>query len=150
MATPPEPDGLPMYVQIAARSVFEAPSLTLVDLAPATIFAVVGLTPSVGELPTGVFLDHWYGDALGPGTRFVSAVLSVLDPGRPSESPTELVIGLPRIRGTGLQYQVEGVAGHRPATTGACVLFIRPPIAPVIPVAAARSPLHGLASSRSA
>ena len=148
MTTPPELDGLPVYVQVAARAVFDGQSLTLVDLAPATVFAIVGLTPSVGQLPTGVFLDHWYGDATGPGTRFVAAVLSTLDPGRPSESLTELLVGLPRIRGTGLEYQVQAVAGDLPETTGACVLFIRPPVSPVTPADAAGSPLHGLAPTR--
>lgn len=137
----PEAGVRPMYVQIAAGSIFDGASLTLLDLAPATIFTVDEPAASVGHLPTGVFLDHWYGDDSGPSARSVPATLALLDADRRADSSAHLMISLPRIRGTGLEYRAHAVDGEPPPTSGACVLFIQPLVPPVTPFDAGGSPL---------
>ena len=132
---------LPTYVQIAAGSTFDGEALALLGLAPATVFVIDGDDSRVGHLPTGVFLDHWYADDSGPGVRAVPAVLSLLYPSRPSSSQASLLLSLPRIRGAGLEYRAEVVAGDVGATSGACVLFLRPLATPLTPTDPARSPL---------
>jgi hypothetical protein len=122
-----------MYVQMAGRVVFDGSSVTLLDLAPATVFLVERPGASVGYLPTGMFLDRWYADGSGTRTRAVAAVLSFLDPDHAQSSDARLLLSLPRIRGTGVEYQARLVAGGVPPTAGACVLFISPPTPPATP-----------------
>jgi hypothetical protein len=117
------------FVQTAGGLTFVGGSLTLLDLAPATVFLAGG---SVGFLTTSMFLDRWYHDRNGPATHSIAAVLSLLDPDRMPEPDARLLVSLPRIQGTGLSYQVV-LGDHLPARAGACVLFIDPPEQPVTP-----------------
>jgi hypothetical protein len=127
-----EPAGT-TYVQVAAHVMFDGASLTLLGLAPATVFLAPSAGSEVGYLPTGMFLDHWYAEDSGTRTRWVSAVLSFLDPGRALVSDVDVMVSLPRIRGTGVEYQVRDVVGHIPADSGAAVLFIGSGQAPMTP-----------------
>jgi hypothetical protein len=90
-----------MYVQVARQTRCDGTSLTLVDLAPSTVYLADQPTAALGHLPTGQFLDDWYSESAGAATRTVPAVLSLLDADR-----------------------VPG--GDIPTTSGASVLFIRP------------------------
>jgi hypothetical protein len=128
-----------MYVQVAGRAVFDGASFMMLDLAPATVFFAEHPEVAVGYLSTGPFLDHWYADGSGARTRAVSAVLSFLDPDRAQPPEACLLLSLPRIRGTGVEYQARVVVGDLPFTAGACVLFINPPVTPATPGTTARS-----------
>jgi len=130
-----EPDGPtePMYVQMARRALFDGTVLTLLDLAPATVFLSERPATTVGHVPTGEFLDRWYDDADGHGTRAVPAVLSVLDADRGPDTDAHVLLSMPRIRDAGLEYRVRVLAGEVAASSGACVLFIRPMVPPDTP-----------------
>jgi hypothetical protein len=132
-----------MYVQVAGRAVFDGSSFTMLDLAPATVFFAEEPDVAVGYLSTGPFLDRWYEESSGARTHAVSAVLSFLDPDRAQALETGLLISLPRIRGTGLEYQARVVVGDVQFTAGACVLFINPPMTPATPGTTARSESTG-------
>jgi hypothetical protein len=136
-----------VYVQVAGRAVFDGSSLTILDLAPATVLFTQRPGISVGYLPTGPFLDRWYADASGAGTRVVPAVLSLLDADRESVPETRLQIGLPRIRDTGIEYWARVVSGDLPSVTGACVLFISPMVSPSTPGRGAPPEPHGRPSA---
>ena len=127
------------YVQVAGRFTFDSRSFTLLDLAPATVYLTDQPGESIGYLPTGLFLDRWYADESGSRTRAVAAVLSFLDPDRAAAADVRLMLGLPRIRGTGMEYQAQVTAGELPSTAGACVLFISPDGTPRTPALAAKS-----------
>ena len=126
-------DPVTMFVQLAGRVVFDGRSLTLLGLAPATVFVGGSQDESFGYLPTGLFLDRWYEDGSGTRTRGVGAVLSFLDPDRARSCDAHLALSLPRIRGTGMEYQARVLAGEVPSTAGACVLFISPAGTPTTP-----------------
>lgn len=132
-----------MYVQVAGRAAFDGVSFTMVDLAPATVFFSEQPDVAVGYLSTGPFLDRWYEEDSGVRTHAVSAVLSFLDPDRAQAPEAGLLLSLPRIRGTGVEYKAQVVAGHVPFTAGACVLFINPPVTPATPGTTARSQAPG-------
>jgi hypothetical protein len=127
------------YVQVAGRFTFDGRSFTLLDLAPATVCLTDQPSESVGYLPTGLFLDRWYADESGSTTRTVAAVLSFLDPDRADAADARLMLGLPRIRETGMEYQAQVTDGELPGTAGACVLFISPDGTPTTPAQAAKS-----------
>lgn len=113
-----------MFVQVARRMRFDGVSLTLLDLAPSTVYLRFHPVGAVGHLPTGPFLDAWYEDASGIVIRSVPAVLSLLDFNRGPASDAHIVLSLPRIREAGLEYQTQQLAGEIPSKSGACVLFI--------------------------
>jgi hypothetical protein len=127
------------YVQVAGGFTFDGRSFTLLDLAPATLFFTDGPGGSIGYLPTGLFLDRWYSDESGSSTRTVSAVLSFLDPDRAQTADARLMLGLPRIRATGMEYRAQVTVGELPSVAGACVLFISPDRTPTTPTHAAAS-----------
>jgi hypothetical protein len=127
--------------------VFDGSSFTLLDLAPATVFFAEQPGIAVGYLPTGPFLDRWYAEGSGARTRAVSAVLSFLDPDMAQAPEARLLLSLPRIRGTGMEYQARVVAGDVPSSAGACVLFISPPVTPATPGTTDRSESPGRPSS---
>jgi hypothetical protein len=129
-----------MFVQVAGRVVFDGRSLTLLDLAPATVFVGGRPDDSFGYLPTGLFLDRWYEDGSGTRTRGVGAVLSFLDPDMAKSCDAHLALSLPRIRGTGMEYQARVLDGEVPSTAGACVLFISPTGTPTTPAHASAHP----------
>ena len=135
---PTDSNACTAYVQVAGRAVFNGSSLTLLDLAPATVFFAEQPGIAVGYLPTGPFLDRWYEEGSGARTRAVSAVLSFLDPDRAQAPEARLLLSLPRIRETGIEYRARVVAGDVPSTAGACVLFINPPVTPSTPGTTAR------------
>lgn len=132
-----------MYVQVAGRAVFDGSSFTMLDLAPATVFFAEEPDVAVGYLSTGPFLDRWYEESSGARTHTVAAVLSFLDPDRAQAPEAGLLLSLPRIRGTGVEYQARVVVGNLPFTAGACVLFINPPVTPATPGTMARSESPG-------
>jgi hypothetical protein len=107
-------------------------TLSLIDLAPATLFLSDG-GDVVGFQTTGQFLDSWYEATSGPVTRSLAAVLALLIPGQLPGSDARLLLSLPRIHGTGLAYQVLSIEGSLAAAAGACVLFLDPVRAPVTP-----------------
>lgn len=117
---------------------FDGASLTLLALAPATLFFTMGTDASVGYLPTGLFLDRWYAEDSGAGARSVPSVLSFLDADRATSSDVDVAISLPRIRGTGLEYQARVLSGWIPDESGAVVLFVSPAVVPDTPAVASR------------
>jgi hypothetical protein len=136
-----------MYVQVAGGVVFSGSSLALVDLAPATVCVTSRPEVGVGYVPTGLFLDRWYAYVNGTGMRSVAAVLSVLDPDAAGSGDARLMLSMPRIRGTGLEYQASVVEGRVPVALGASVLFIGPRTPPTTPHESVRSPSRAAAHS---
>lgn len=118
---------LPTYVHVAGRLTSSDASITLLDLAPATL-VIGGPEGAVGYLATGPFLDEWYAEASGAATHAAAAVLVLLGTDRFPHPEARLLVQLPRLRGSGLQYQVTIVTGELPPSCGACVLFVNPPI----------------------
>ncbi len=118
--------GRATYVHVARRLACSESSVTLLDLAPVTL-VVGGPDDAVGYLATGRFLDAWYAEDSGAATHTAAAVLSMLAPDRLPHTDARLLLRLPRIRGTGLEYQVALLLGELPETGGACILSISPP-----------------------
>ena len=71
-----------VFAHVARGLVFDGRSLTLVDLAPSTLWTSPAPTAGLGYLPTGAFLDLWAKRATTPGRGApqVRGVLSLLDP----------------------------------------------------------------------
>jgi hypothetical protein len=77
-----------------------------------------------------MFLDEWYRESSGLAIGTVPAVLSLLDASRGDTSDVHLTLSLPRIRESGLEYQIHVLDGDLPPMSGACVLFIGPAMTP--------------------
>lgn len=111
------------YVQFARGMRWSGHSLTLVDLAPGTIYlsSSMGL---LGVFSTGDFLDAWSRiGSTGQGPRAL-AVLSLMDACRTLLADAELVVSAPTISGDGLCYSAELLSGVLPGASGSCVLFV--------------------------
>ena len=113
-------------VQVARESRFDGEMLTLIDLAPATVLVAPGLAGRVSHVPTGLFLDLWYLEHDGTALREVSGVLTLMDPDAATSVGIDLVLSLPRIRESGLEYRARVISGFLPHSSGACVLVIGP------------------------
>ena len=113
-----------LFIQVAASAVAAPHRLTLRDLAPTTIWLLQGATRRVGHLSTGTFLDLWWDPSSGLGGSVLPAVFGRADPDAQRLPDPRLLLGSPRISGSGIQYDVEGVIGTLPSHSGACVLFL--------------------------
>jgi hypothetical protein len=115
-----------VYAHVARSLIFDGRSLTLVDLAPSTLWTSPAPTAGLGYLPTGAFLDLWAGRATSPGrgSPRVTGVLSLLDPDARLARRSVLVLRNPRVSAQGLTYDADVVEGLVPAESGACVLFV--------------------------
>lgn len=115
-----------VYAHVARSLVFDGRSLTLVDVAPSTLWTSPAPTPGLGYLPTGAFLDLWAERemALDGGSPQVRGVLSLLDPDARLAGRCVLALANPRVSAQGLTYDAEVVEGLAPAESGACVLFL--------------------------
>lgn len=113
-----------VYIQVARSLLFGGRSLTLVDLAPSTIWSA----PSgLGYLPTGAFLDLWAERARRlsrPESCRVRATLSLLDADAHAVGHPVLTLGNPHVTAAGLTYDADVQQGPVPAESGACVLFL--------------------------
>ena len=118
-----EPAAQPTYVQVARGMRWSGRSLTLIDLAPGTIY-VSPSTGLLGVLSTGEFLDAW--SRIRPGGQAAStlAVVSLMDACRTLLGDAELLVSEPTICGDGLRYTAELISGILPGRSGASVLFI--------------------------
>lgn len=115
------------FVQQARGLRFSGSRLTLLDLAPSTVFMTDRDGPTVGHVTTGDFLDLWLD---GRGS---SGVLSLLDAGTRRTGDAVLALSRPRIVAAGLEYSAHLERGTLPEASGACVLFINPTGTPVTP-----------------
>ncbi len=116
-----------VFAHIARSLVSDGTSLTLVDLAPSTIWLPRAPSAGLGYLPTGAFLDLWRDDDGGqePVLRRVTGTLSILDPDAQIAGEAVLVLTRPRVTASGLTYDVvDLMRGVVPARSGACVLFL--------------------------
>jgi len=115
-----------VYAHVARSLIFDGRSLTLVDLAPSTLWTSPAPTSGLGYLPTGAFLDLWAEreTTLGRGSPQVRGVLSLLDPDARFAGRCVLALANPRVSAQGLTYDAEVVEGLAPAESGACVLFL--------------------------
>jgi hypothetical protein len=122
-----------VYAQLARGLLFDGRSLTLVDLAPSTIWSSAKPTGGLGYLPTGAYLDLWAQRArrlARPGSCHVRGTLSLLDPDAQLAGDAVLTLGNPRMTAPGLTYDAEVLHGLVPAESGACVLFLEWDTAP--------------------
>lgn len=116
-----------VYAQLARGLLFDGRSLTLVDLAPSTIWSSPTPSSGLGYLPTGAFLDLWAQRArrlARPSSCRVRGTLSLLDPDAQLTGNAVLTLGNPRVTAPGLTYDAEVLHGLVPAESGACVLFL--------------------------
>jgi hypothetical protein len=119
--------GGPVYAHVARGLLFDGRSLTLVDLAPSTIWSSRTPVSGLGFLPTGAYLDLWAQRAAHlarPAACRVRGTLSLLDPDARLVGDAVLALGNPRMTAQGLTYDAEVLQGIVPADSGACVLFL--------------------------
>ena len=128
------PPAQPTFVQVARGMQWSGHSLTLIDLAPGTIY-VSPSTGLLGVFSTGDFLDAWSRMLPGGQGPRAFAVVSLMDACRTLLGDAELLVSAPTICGDGLRYTAELLSGILPGSSGACVLFIG--------AAAARIRSHG-------
>jgi hypothetical protein len=122
-----------VYAHLARGLLFDGRSLTLVDLAPSTIWSSATPSSGLGYLPTGDFLDLWAQRAhrlARPGSCRVRGTLSLLDADAQVTGDAVLTLGNPRVTVPGLTYDAEVLHGLVPAESGACVLFLEWDTAP--------------------
>jgi hypothetical protein len=115
------------YAQMARGLLFDGRSLTLVDLAPSTIWSSAKPTGGLGYLPTGAYLDLWAQRArrlARPSSCRMRGTLTLLDPDATLAGDAVLTLGNPRMTAPGLTYDAEVLQGLVPAESGACVLFL--------------------------
>jgi hypothetical protein len=125
-----------VYAHTARGLLFDGRSLTLVDLAPSTIWSSAGPTGGLGYLPTGAYLDLWAQRArrlAHPSSCRVRGTLTLLDPEAQLTGDAVLTLGDPRLSAPGLTYDAEVLQGLVPAESGACVLFLEWDTAPTPP-----------------
>lgn len=116
-----------VYAHVARSLLFAGRALTLVDLAPSTIWSSSTPTSALGYLPTGAFLDLWAQreQRLGrSGSCRVQGTLSLLDPDAHLAGDAVLALGNPRVTAAGLTYDADVLKGLVPQHSGACVLFL--------------------------
>lgn len=116
-----------VYAHVARSLLFDGRALTLVDLAPSTIWSSSTPTPALGYLPTGAFLDLWAQRAQHldrPDSCHVRGTLSLLDPDARLAGDAVLTLGNPRVTRAGLTYDAAVQQGLVPELSGACVLFV--------------------------
>jgi hypothetical protein len=116
-----------VYVQMARGLLFDGRSLTLVDLAPSTIWSSATPSSGLGYLPTGAYLDLWAQRArrlARPSSCRVRGTLTLLDPDAQLTGDSVLTLSNPRVSVPGLTYDAEVLHGLVPAESGACVLFL--------------------------
>lgn len=113
------------YVQVARGLRWAGRTLTLVDLAPCTIY-ILG-AGKFGRLSTSAFLDEWTqiqthagAGRVGAGTP---AVVSLMDAAQLT-GDAQVLLNTPVICADGLQYTADLLTGALPGVSGACVLFI--------------------------
>jgi hypothetical protein len=122
-----------VYVQMARGLLFDGRSLTLVDLAPSTIWSSATPSSGLGYLPTGAYLDLWAQRArrlASPSSCRVRGTLTLLDPDAQLTGDSVLTLSNPRVTAPGLAYDAEVLRGLVPAESGACVLFLEWDTAP--------------------
>ena len=118
------PVGVEVYAHVARSLLFDGRTLTLVDLAPSTIWSSTPAS-ALGYLPTGAFLDQWARRAqhlARPGEYQVRGTLSLLDPDANLAGDAVLTLGNPRVTAAGLAYDAGVQQGLVPKRSGACVL----------------------------
>lgn len=122
-----------VFAHVARSLIFDGRSLTLVDLAPSTLWTTPAPTSGFGYLPTGAFLDLWAERAttLGPAPPRVRGVLELLDPDARLAGHSVLALSNLRVSAQGLTYDAAVVEGLVPEASGACVLFVTWETAPM-------------------
>jgi hypothetical protein len=116
-----------MYVHVARGLRFDGQVLTLMDLAPSTIWAAATPAAAMGYLPTGAYLDRWAEWARRsrrPGASRARGTLSLLDADARLAGPAVVGLRNPHVTADGLAYDVEVQEGMVPAESGACLLFL--------------------------
>lgn len=116
-----------VYAHTARGLLFDGRSLTLVDLAPSTIWSSATPSSGLGYLPTGAYLDLWAQRArrlARPSSCRVRGTLTLLDPDAQLTGDAVLALGNPRVTAAGLTYDADVQQGLVPSESGACVLFL--------------------------
>jgi hypothetical protein len=122
-----------VYAHTARGLLFDGRSLTLVDLAPSTIWSSATPSSGLGYLPTGAYLDLWAHRAhrmARPVSCRVRGTLALLDADAQLAGDAVLTLSNPRMTVPGLTYDAEVLHGLVPAESGACVLFLEWDTAP--------------------
>ena len=122
-----------VYVQMARGMLFDGRSLTLVDLAPSTIWSCATPSSGLDYLTTGAYLDLWAQRArrlARPSSCRVRGTLTLLDPDAQLTGDAVLTLSNPRMTAPGLTYDAEVLQGLVPTESGACVLFLEWDTAP--------------------
>lgn len=115
-----------VLIQVAGSAIADLHRLSLRDLSPTTIWLLRGSPASMGHMSTGTFLDLWWNPDSGLAGSRLPAVLGQADPEVQRRPDPNVLLGAPRISGSGLQYDIELLSGSLPGHTGACILFLGP------------------------
>jgi hypothetical protein len=126
-----------MFVQVAERLVGDAESITLIGLAPSTIYFSDRPERVVGYMTTEQFLDQWQSRHDGFAVDPPNALLSFYATGSALPGETLVVLGNPVLKGDSLTYGIEVLEGVVPGHASACTLFIDPLGRPFTPVSVA-------------
>ncbi len=119
------------YLQQARGLAFTGSCLELLDLDPVTVCVLPAPAGALGHMTTGAFLDLWWAVAervAAGATR--RAVVALVAPGSLGAYDALVLVGRPRIHGSGLRYDAELVEGVLPASSGSCLLVVHPAAAP--------------------
>lgn len=130
------------FAQVAPGLISDDRLLTLLDVAPSTIWLPAGNARTMTHLNTGAFLDRWADleRELGPDAA-VTGYLALLDPDAQLTGRSSLELRNPHITASGLAYAIRVNKGIVPRRSGACVLFINL-AAPSPRVPSSRAPHH--------
>ena len=110
-----------VYAHVARSLLFDGRALTLVDLAPSTIWSSSTPTSALGYLPTGAYLDlwaQWAQHLARPDQCHVRGTLSLLDPDARLAGDAVLTLGNPRVTESGADLRRRRAAGPRPRALG--------------------------------
>jgi hypothetical protein len=126
-----------LFVQNSKNVVLEKGTLTLKDVAPATIFFSDRPERLAGHMATADFVLEWQ-EGTGKESFHAdppNATLSIFG----KDEIVDIVVELknPRLKGNELMYDIGVLEGELPTTSGFCSLFIDPVGRPLSPTSAA-------------
>jgi hypothetical protein len=122
-----------MFVQVALAVEGDSDSLSLLGIAPTTLYFSDRPERVVGHVTTAQFLDQWFQGENSFAANPPNAVCSFFEGA--DQEPSELIVVLahPVVSADTLRYGIEILGGEIPVRGGACTLFIDPLRRPLCP-----------------
>jgi hypothetical protein len=126
-----------LFVQTATGLASNGESLTLVGLAPQTLYFADRPNREVGHLPTTRFVELWDEGDNSFAADPPNAVVSFADFDEAPPEDAVVILMDPQLDGDTINYAVEVLEGKLPVGAGPCTLFIDAFGRPLTPVSAA-------------